>query len=279
MNRKKTNPKIGINNMRKSAILLTSLILSATLLFAGCAQYPDLTEEENEMVSEYAVSLLLKYDKDNHSRLVDTSEFLNKYNTALQERESARLAYEAAKQLEEETRRKEAQEQEAANGGYTSQPVSPSNDGTGGATVIDSSESVMSVEQFLDAEDFSIKYAGLTLTDSYPENSTDYFFAMNALENKKLLVVFFDVTNNGAAQQFNVYARNVTFKLNINNQGYKSVYKNLLEDSLDEYLGDFNSGETKRLVLIYEVPADTVVSSLSMMVSSNTKGSVTSNLE
>ena len=81
--------------------LLTSLILSATLLFAGCAQYPDLTEEENEMVSEYAVSLLLKYDKDNHSRLVDTSEFLNKYNTALQERESARLAYEAAKQLEE----------------------------------------------------------------------------------------------------------------------------------------------------------------------------------
>ena len=100
--------------MRKTAILLTGLILSATLLFAGCADYPDLTEEENEMVSEYAVSLLLKYDKDNHSRLVDTSEFLNKYNTALQERESARLAYEAAKQLEEETRRKAAQEQEAA---------------------------------------------------------------------------------------------------------------------------------------------------------------------
>jgi len=261
--------------MRKTAILLTGLILSATLLFAGCADYPDLTEEENEMVSEYAVSLLLKYDKDNHSRLVDTSEFLNKYNTALQERESARLAYEAAKQLEEETRRKEAQEQEAANGGYTSQPVSPSGDGTGGATVIDSSESVMSVEQFLDAEDFSIDYAGIALLDSYPEGSTDYFFSMDATTGNKLLVMSFNVTNNGPAQQLNIYAQGVTFKVNINGQGYKSVYKTMLADDMSEYLDNFNAGETKKLVLIYEVPAGTNIESLSLMATSHSKGSTT----
>lgn len=264
--------------MRKNAILLASLILSAALLLAGCASYPDLTEEENEMVSEYAVSLLLKYDKDNHSRLVDTSEFLNKYNTALNERESARLAYEASKKLEEETRRRETEEQEAANGNV-SHGTSYSGDGTGGATVIDSSESVMSVEEFLNATDFSFEYAGYTFYDSYPEGSTDYFFSMDATTGNKLMVVAFNIRNNGSSQQFNVYAQGVTFKLNINGQGYKSVFKTMLEDDLSEYLGDFAAGETRKLVLIYEVPADTAVSSLSMMVTSNTRGSVTKNLE
>lgn len=263
--------------MRKSAILLTSLILSATLLFAGCAQYPDLTEEENEMVSEYAVSLLLKYDKDNHSRLVDTSEFLNKYNTALQERESARLAYEAAKQLEEETRRKEAQEQEAANGGYTSQPVSPSNDGTGGATVIDSSESVMSVEEFLDATDFSIVYSGFALEDKYPKDGSDLPIVPAGRDNA-LLVLFFDVTNNGSAQQFNVFATNANFKLNVNNSGYKSVFYTFLNNDMNMYIGDFVSGESKRLVLLCEVPKDESISSLSISISSHAKGTITKNL-
>ena len=271
--------------MKRSFIPIVSLIISATLLFTGCASYPDLTEEENELVSEYAVSLLLKYDSENHSRLVDTSEFLNKYNTALTNREEAKRAYEAARQLEEETRRQEAEAQEQANAGSASSSSSSSsgsqsgNDGTGGATVIDSSEPTVSLEQFLNCNDFSIKYAGYMLTDSYPQGSTDYFFAMDATQGNTLMVVSFNVTNNGSAQQLNIYAEAASFKLNVNNQGYKTVFPAMLEDEMSNFLGDFSSGETKKLILIYEVPDDTSVSSLSMMVSTKAKGAITLGLE
>ena len=269
--------------MKKRFVVMISILLAALMTLSACVSLPDLNEEENEMVSEYAASLLLKYDSDNHSRLVDTSEFMKQYETAVKVREDGIRAYEAAKQKEEDDRRKEAEAQEALNNRSDSDSASSSNgssggDGSGGATVVDNSEPVVTIEEFLNATNYSIEYAEYRLLDSYPEESTDYFFSMDATSGNKLMVIFFNVTNNGSASQLNVYAEGVTFKVNVNGQGYKSVYKTMLQDDLSEYLGDFAAGESRRLVLIYEVPTGTTISSLSLMVSSNSRGSTTENL-
>ena len=261
--------------MRRTAAIALSLVLIIALLMSGCASYPNLTAEQDEMISEYAVSLLLKYDSENHSRLIDTSEFMNMYNTALKIREDGIAAYEAEKAAEEEARRAEAEAQQTSMALTDNPSGGSNNDGTGGATVIDSSTASISIEEFLNANDFSISYSGFDIKNSYPDESTDYFFSMDSTTGNDLLVIYFDVKNNGSAQTLNIFGMNTTFKLNINNQGFHSAFKTMLEDDLSEYLGDFAAGESKKLVLIYEVPEGTAVSSIELSLSSNSKGSIT----
>ena len=52
-------------------------------------------------------------------------------------------------------------------------------------------------------------------------------------------------------------------------------YGKQLADDMSEYLDDFNAGETRKLVLIYEVPAGTNIESVSLMATSHSKGSTT----
>lgn len=258
--------------MRKIVGLFLVFILAFS--FAGCASYPDISEADNELISEYSVSLLLKYDSENHSRLVDTSEFLNSYYEALRIREEGQNAYENQLKQEEEDRINETlmQEQLNASGNDTSLD-SNKTDEYDGATITDNSGVTVSIESLLGCDNFSIIYTGYDIVDSYPEGSTDFFFSMDATEGNKLLVVKFDVTNLGEASELNIFGTGAKFKLNINKEGMSSVYKTMLEDDLSEYLGSFNSGEKKKLVLIYEIPEDKAINSISLGISSS-KGSV-----
>ena len=53
-------------------IRVSLCILGVMMIFSGCGgRIPDMTEEEQEAISEYAAGLLLKYNTDQDSRLVD----------------------------------------------------------------------------------------------------------------------------------------------------------------------------------------------------------------
>lgn len=58
--------------MRKRAGRLVCLMMLLVWIMTGCgARIPDMTDAEREAVSEYAVELLLKYNANDTSRLVD----------------------------------------------------------------------------------------------------------------------------------------------------------------------------------------------------------------
>lgn len=58
--------------MRKRAGKLVCLMMLLVWIMTGCgARIPDMTEGEREAISEYAVELLLKYNANDTSRLVD----------------------------------------------------------------------------------------------------------------------------------------------------------------------------------------------------------------
>ena len=59
--------------MKRITIFLFGIV--ATVMLAGCGAMPDLTQEETQLISEYAVGVLLKYDTSNSRRLVDTSAY------------------------------------------------------------------------------------------------------------------------------------------------------------------------------------------------------------
>lgn len=253
--------------MRKRTAVISIIIMSLGLALSGCGvAYPELNEDQNDMIAEYSVSLLLKYDEDNHSRLIDTTPFMDSYNEAVRVREDGIRQYEEAKAAEEEARRKETEAQEASMT-FSEEDNKEERDGTGGATVIDETFTPsVSLETFLHADNYSIIYAGNDLVSSYPEDGTDFFFSMDATKGNRLLIVYFNVTNHSEAGRLDVMNENATFKLSVNGDSYKSVFKSMLEDDMGEYIGNFNAGETKRLVLVTEVPEGTAISSLDLMV-------------
>lgn len=258
------------------------LVITSSVLLCGCADFPPVTEDQSEVISEYAASLLLKYDKENHSRLIDTSDFKNAYNKAWDNYNSQKKAYEDSIKAEEEKRKKEAAEQEAANSASKSNAVDID------ATVVDRSEggsgsginaiSSMPMGTFLDV-DFDIDYTGYKFVSTYPEDGTDFFFSMDATKGKKLLVMTFDVTNISSSDaEFNMFDSGVTFKVNINDEGYLPVNKTMLEDDLSEYLSTFKGNETKEAVLIAEVSEDTDVESLILRMQDKNGNSINKRL-
>lgn len=151
------------------------------LALTGCGNtIPELTEEQNALVTEYAAGLLLKYHADYQGRLVDTS--------VVPEEEVAPPT------VEEEV--PEENVQISANS--ASETDALSDNSTVSARPETSPQ--LSASQVLDMTDFDISYTGYEVCDSYPNQQTsseDLFFAMQAGEGNKLVVLKLQVANTG----------------------------------------------------------------------------------
>lgn len=259
-------------------ICITALLV---LTLAGCGSVPDMTEEQEEMVSEYAVSLLLKYDEANHSRLVDVDSTIAAYEAAKKLHDQAEEAYYKRIEEEENKRREEAQNQDDKNSEYSQNTAasdnngnghgndgeggSGRNDGSGGAVVVDNA----SIEEFLGLSGFGFVYAGFDIMNDYPEDSMDFVPYISASEGGDLCVVYFNVTNMSSDSKTLDILNMVPmtyFKLAINGDNFHSVLRTLLEDDMAVYEGDFAPGETKRLVLITEVREGTQISTVDLRI-------------
>lgn len=258
--------------------ILVPFALICCVLLTSCGSIPKLSSDETEMVTEYAASLLLKYDSANHSRLVDTSQFLDKYYAAVKNYEDGKKAYYDALEREEEQRRREAEAQERANEAYN-------NDGTGGATVVETTgqtktqASNIPIAEFLGLGDFTIDYSDYALLDSYPEDTEDLYFSLSATKGKKLLVLYFNTVNNASSvKTLDIFNMKAAFRISVNGGNYTRVFETMLGDVLSEYLGDFDAGESKRLALVLEVPEDISIQTLSMTIKTD-GGTLTKNLQ
>lgn len=267
------------------SVIAVSAFLLLTL--AGCGGIPDMDAEQEEMVSEYAVSLLLKYDSENHSRLVNVDNFVTAYETAKRIHDQAEEAYYNKLAEEENKRREEAERQEELNNSYSQETPSQGGDyeyseegsgsgsgrgdGNGGATVVDT----QTIEEFLGVGVFNFAYAGFDVLSDYPEDSMDFVPYISASEGGELCVVYFNVTNNSSeAATLDIIdiVPMTYFKLAINGGSFKSVVRTILEDDIAVYSGTFAAGETKRLVLIAEIREGTIVDNLELRIN---KGSDT----
>ncbi|MCQ2523505.1 MAG: hypothetical protein MJ123_04130 [Lachnospiraceae bacterium] len=247
--------------------VMAGVLIMASVMFCGCGDLPKMTNEQSEVVTEYASSLLLKYDSTKHSRLIDTDAFLEKYNKAWDEYNEAKAEYE--KQLAKEEKKKKKEQQKEESKEEVIDRSESDNSGTGGATVIDT----LTIGQFLGVN-YDISYMDYSLVKTYPEDGTDFFFSMDATSGHDLLIVKLNATNmNSESDELDVMSKNLTFKLSINNEGFHAAYKTMLDDDLSEYVGNFNVGESKTLVLIGEVESGKAINSIDLRIS-DTKGNV-----
>lgn len=221
--------------MKKTSVLLG--MAAAALLVTGCGAMPNLTQDETELISEYAVGVLLKYDTAHGRRLVDTSG----YETAVEEPEPEEPVEEP---VEEE--QPEAEEPvEVVDVSQDEEETQPT---------------ASSVEQYYGIPNIAITYQGCEMTDSYPpvgEEET-LFFAMDATPGKQLLVLKFNAQNlSGEDQTLNMLGHGATFRVSVNGEPSKGALATMLVNDMQTYNSVIPASSSVDLVSIVEVPQGT----------------------
>lgn len=220
-------------DVKKANVLLCSV--AAALLMTGCATVPDMTQAEAEMISEYAVGILLKYDKGHGSRLVDTTGY-----------EVAEEPEEPEPPVEETAEEPESEE--------TVEVVDVSQDEE------QTEPAVTSVEAYYGIPNLMISYTGWEIADSYPPQTEGDvpFFSMDASQGMQLLVLKFNAQNlTGEDQPLNMMGYRATFRVSVNGEASKGALATMLVNDMQTYDSVIPAGSSVDMVSIVEVPQGT----------------------
>lgn len=216
--------------MKKSiGIILTSLFV---MMFAGCGgALPEMSDAEMNAISEYAAITMLKYDANSKSRLVDLSQVPEPTVPAPQ-----------PEQAQEQPPEPETSSQE-------SEPLVVDHTANGDGNV-----TADSLEDFLELPDnVKLTYSGYELTQSYQQTG-DLYFALEASAGKQLLVLQFEMQNqSGEAQNIRLIDQNNGYRVTVNGDYTRAALTTMLDNDLSTFIGTVSQGESRQLVLLFEV--------------------------
>lgn len=230
--------------------------LAVMFALTGCGnQIPDMTEEQMQMVGEYAAITLLKYDADHRSRLVTMDEI------------------EAHDAKEKELQELREQQQEAASKGNQ---MKPSDDtptiAAGQETGI---ENTIGFEEFYGLpEGISISYQGEETRDSYSGDASMDAFSLEATPGKKLLILNFLLENqSGNDQSVDLFSKTAIYRVTVNGTYTRGALTTMLTDDMSTYVGTLAAGESKNVVLIVEIEKNMAdsISSISLRLKNESK--------
>lgn len=226
---------VGLKKNTAAVLILIVFLSSLT----GCGNIVNLSEEEQDVVAEYAAQAVLKHDKN--------------YKSKLEKVTSAKTETSAEISGETET---------ASDEKIIKENVSDDHE----------DETEVSYSDAFGFSPVSIAYTGFEICESYPAEG-DMTFRLNAAENTHLLVLKFNVSNNtGSPKDVNMMSAGIHIKLDVNEESKYSALVTLLLNGLNTYSGTLADGENKELVLVFQVPYEdeNSISELVMNVSGNT---------
>lgn len=213
--------------MKKILGLLTVLLLAGMLM--GCIGVKELTEEEEARVSEYAATLLLKYDANYNNLLWETEE---------------------EKKEEEEAEEPPAKEEEEKPEETVSGPAV-----TGGNPAVGPVIENKPLAEVFGLQGIDIQYVGCEFVKSFPEEGK-HGYMIQAEEGRKLLIVKLQVKNNTpAAIPVDILSGVPSFRIRFNEEEVIAKMTIILED-LSTMIEDVPAGATVEKVLVGEVPED-----------------------
>lgn len=219
----------------KKGKIIGVLAISACMLTGCIDSMPDMTEEQSELVAEYAADMLLKYSPNYHYRIAD-------------EEEVASAEAEMETSQEEETTQEESQPSQDLSQTGSGETVSVGAE----TSVEDGSE--YDLATFFGMEQFSIRYASCEITDAYPKAESGAGFSVTAPQGYNLLVLHFDVENLGEeAAQCDLFDQISKVTVNLNDAGYVQALSTLLTNDLTTYMEDIPAGEVADAVVAVPV--------------------------
>lgn len=240
----------------KRIICFCGCLLMISVFLAGCGNaIPEMDEAAEEMVVEYAVSIVKKYDQN----------YTGKLKTLAEQTEDEM----AENDLQEENlsapvEEKELMETSNENSSLQPDPNVAINDNTESQATAAAS----SIEACLNLDAVSFNYEGYEITDFYPSQETETYFMMNSTEGNDLLVLKFTVQNLAQTETLlDMISTGVRFKIIVNGETKNALTTMLLND-IASYQGTLEAGGSTELVAVCEIPEDSAgaIESLSIIV-------------
>ena len=214
------------------------IIVGMIICLTGCSnQIPDLSEEDQNLVSEYAAQLLLKYDENFSPRLM-TEEMVSENAAA-------------------EVVKEEVVESVSDNLPTSSEnTISNEQTQTEEVTSLISGAQKMDLAKFLGVESLSISYIDSKTYDIYPEKENE-ILTVNAEPGTKIVVSRFAVTNTSATDVIcDMLNKEVTYEITFDGEKKYKVLTTMLLDDFTTYSDTILPNETKELVFLTEVPEE-----------------------
>lgn len=202
-------------------------ILSLAFLLTGCGT--EISEEQNRIMAEYAADLLLKYDANYQSRLVeseDESEFQDTTEDSTDNTVEASSTEEPDATTEAESGRTE-----------------------------DSEASISDIADILGLEGLSITYADCTFVDSYPAGEPEEsFIDLNAENGCKLAVLRFRIQNLSAQdREVDLLHAQVEYQLLVNGSKTVKPMLTILTEDLGTFQSTISPEQEQSAVLVFQV--------------------------
>jgi len=228
-----------VSVLKKGKVL--GLLAMSAVLLTGCVDsMPELTDEQSDIIAEYAAGLLLKYSPNYN------------YKIASEEEVAAAMAAASVEAPEPETEQEqEAETDQAQTEQETDQgSLSPETQDAGAEQVQPAADLDFAAE--LGIDDLIIRYQSFEICNSYPQDNTG--FSVDAAQGKKLLVMHFDLE--GLPEEdvdCNLFDYDIKMRVNINDTVSAMVLTTLIPNDLASYMDVVKAGEIVDVVAVAEI--------------------------
>lgn len=259
--------------MKKGKILGVAVMMA--LLLTGCVDnMPDMTDEQSELVAEYAAGLLLKYSPNYNYGLADEEALLEE--TTVEETTIEETTEESSK--EEVSEAESTKEEET--GSVTEIEIHVGADKTepeGIYIPISNTEKVelqenpyeVELAEIVNVTDMGIRYNYYELCGEYPSDSANSGFTVQPANGKQLLVIHFTLENKAQEMKScDLFDSGIRIKVNLNEQGFKKTMSTLLMNDITTYIEDMKAGASTDVVTVMEVDvaSEAEITSLNLLL-------------
>ena len=215
----------------KYKILTGSLALLMCFGTTGCGKQYSLNEEHNELLAEYAANAILQSNPEYKDKLVALT--------------TEEVTTQAVEITTEEPSVSDTQISDT-------KLVTSEADAT-----TEEKNSVTDLSDLFSDQKLTVLYKGYKVVSQYSDNNQSSS-SVEAQKGNKLLICRFKVKNNASAKNHvDLLDSSISYQLHIGD-GSIDPMLTLLEDDLALYQGTFKKGESKELLLLFEVPNDTL---------------------
>lgn len=242
----------------KKIVLFSASVMTVAMM-SGCGfipQLPELTQNQEEVITEYAAGLLLKYDKAYDNGLLSEEELVKAEAKELEQIEKAKrqkeLADEYVAKSEKAREEKEKEKAEKNKDKKNSKDEAEQKQETVGPAIISGD----SLGDFLELGNIGVSYNGFDSMKSYPENGSGAF-SIDASNGNKLIVTKFALKNNsGDKCDVDMFHQTNAFVLVCADGSSYQSSTTLLLDDFSIYKNSLEANASENTVLLFEIPEE-----------------------
>lgn len=258
--------------MRKS-IWKIGCICIGVLFMTGCAEVPKLTEQEQEVIADYAAGVLLRYDEGYNAQYEKDAMLEAKAQAQEKMKKNKNMKTEKPEKTATKEEKKPSSKPEASE--LPSETPAPSQASVEVPTPVPDNPQLNAkmtpydMGKHFGIEGVEVNYIGFEALDHYPMVSDEQLaFTMDAAQGTKLVVLKFELVNRAEeARTCNIVGQNIKFQLRFNDADFVGVQKTLLTDDFASLNCILQPGETKQVVIISQVAAgyETTINSVDLI--------------